>query len=166
MRCGWIPGDLNLIAKKPMRDRVFIDTNILIYNYSEEKDKRERALRIIEENQDKDIVISLQIVNEFVNILKKKFQKDHEEIRNALEEIESVFVIWELSLNLIKDSIRVSERYKYSYYDSLVISAALDSGCSILYTEDMQHNQSIDNKLKIINPFKLPLKRTLRQWER
>ncbi len=69
MRCGWIPGDLNLIAKKPMRDRVFLDTNILIYIYSEEKDKRERSLRIIEENEDKDIIISLQIVNEFVNIL-------------------------------------------------------------------------------------------------
>lgn len=131
-----------------------MDTNVLIYAYSEEEIKREQALRIIQQFRNKDYVLSIQVINEFVNTLKKKFRKDHEEIGNALDEIESFFIIWDLSLNLIRDAVRLNERYKYSYYDSLIISAALDSGCTTLYSEDMQHNQEIDGRLIIVNPFR------------
>ncbi len=47
----------------------------------------------------------------------------------------------------------IREKYRYSYYDSLVISAALYANCTVLYSEDMQHGQIIENKLKIVNPF-------------
>ena len=46
-----------------------------------------------------------------------------------------------------------ARKYNYSFYDSLIIAAAIESGCSILYSEDMQHNQLIEEKLKIVNPF-------------
>jgi predicted nucleic acid-binding protein len=136
-----------------MTDRIFIDTNILIYTYSDEEEKREKAIKIIKDNENKDFIISLQVVNEFINTLKKKFDKSPAEIRNALEEIESAFTIRDLSLDLIKDAVRISERYLLSYYDSLIISAALASNCSTLYTEDLHHSQTIDDKLKILNPF-------------
>jgi len=136
-----------------MRDRIFIDTNILINCYSEEKEKKEISLSIINEYETKDIVISLQVINEFINVLKKKFSKKHGDIRKALDEMESSLIIWDLSIDLIRDAIRICERYQYSYYDSLIISSAIDSGCKILYSEDMQHNQLIDGKLRILNPF-------------
>jgi predicted nucleic acid-binding protein len=51
------------------------------------------------------------------------------------------------------EALRISQRYKYGIYDSLVIAAALEGGCSVLYSEDMQHGQSIGS-LKIRNPFR------------
>jgi len=50
-------------------------------------------------------------------------------------------------------SFKIAEQYKYSIWDSLIIASALESNCSALYTEDLQHGQIIDKKLKIINPF-------------
>jgi predicted nucleic acid-binding protein len=53
----------------------------------------------------------------------------------------------------ILEAFRIAERYGFSFYDSLIISAALESGCNTLYSEDMQHGQLIENRLKIVNPF-------------
>ncbi len=55
----------------------------------------------------------------------------------------------------IKKSLQVKKIYHYSYWDSLIIASALESNCSILYTEDMHEGQVIDGKLKIVNPFKI-----------
>ena len=139
-----------------MKDKVFIDTNILIYAYSEEDLKREIALNLIKENNS---VISIQVIDEFVNVIRKKFKKDNKEILEALEEIESSFSIWgSFNIALVRKAISLSEKYNYSHYDCMIIAAALGAQCSILYSEDMQHNQSIEHKLRIINPFKvLPL---------
>jgi predicted nucleic acid-binding protein len=139
-----------------MNDRVFIDSNILIYAYSEEERKREKALDIIKTNES---VISIQVINEFVNVVKKKFNKENDEILEALHEIEEQLVIWDnLNLHLTKKAINLSEKYQYSYYDCLIIAAALEAKCSILYTEDMHHNHLIEGKLRITNPFHiLPL---------
>jgi predicted nucleic acid-binding protein len=73
-----------------MKDKVFIDTNILIYAYSEEDLKRERAINLIKENNS---VISIQVIDEFVNFIRKKFKKDNKEILEALKEIEASFNI-------------------------------------------------------------------------
>jgi predicted nucleic acid-binding protein len=134
-----------------MNDRVFIDSNVLIYTYSEEEIKREKALSIINVNES---VISIQVINEFVNVVKKKFNKENDEVLNALEEIAEQFIIWDnFNLDLTKKAINLNEKYKYSYYDSLIIAAALETECSILYTEDLHHNQLIEDKLRIVNPF-------------
>ena len=49
--------------------------------------------------------------------------------------------------------MKIAEKYRYSYYDSVIIAAALESSCTLLYSEDMQHQQIIEGKLQIINPF-------------
>ncbi|MBS1524234.1 MAG: hypothetical protein JST19_01215 [Bacteroidetes bacterium] len=53
----------------------------------------------------------------------------------------------------ISEACKIAEKYGYSFYDSLIISAALSSNCGILYSEDMTHNHLIEKKLRIINPF-------------
>ncbi len=53
----------------------------------------------------------------------------------------------------ISDAVRLADRYGYSFYDSLIVAAALESGCSILYSEDMQSGQLIDGTLTIRSPF-------------
>jgi len=47
----------------------------------------------------------------------------------------------------------IAKRYSYSYYDSLIISAALEANCDTLYSEDMQNGQIIEKVLRIVNPF-------------
>jgi predicted nucleic acid-binding protein len=121
---------------------VFIDSNVLIYAYSDEEIKREKALGIINMNES---IVSIQVINEFVNVVKKKFNKKNDEILEALEEIEEQLIIWDnYNLYLTKKAINLNERYKYSYYDCLIIAAALEAECLILYTEDMHHNHLIE----------------------
>jgi len=54
----------------------------------------------------------------------------------------------------VEQACRIADNYKFSFYDSLIVSAALACNCAILYSEDMHHGQLIEDRLKIINPFK------------
>jgi len=63
----------------------------------------------------------------------------------------------ELSLKTVFSAWKLREKYKYSYWDSLILASALESSCSIIYSEDMQHGQVIEDNLKIINPFEISL---------
>ena len=131
--------------------RVFIDTNILIYAYSE--DEPEKAIisqRIIVENKS---FTSIQVLNELSNVLYKKFKKSEDEVISVLLELTEFLKIVPVTLNTILKAHKVKKKYKYSYYDSLVIASALENNCEILYTEDMQHNQRIYGGLRIINPY-------------
>lgn len=51
-------------------------------------------------------------------------------------------------------ALRLKNKYNFQYYDALIVATALENGCTILYSEDMQHNQTIENTLTIVNPFK------------
>lgn len=113
-----------------MSDKVFLDTNIFLYAFSTKDDRKHS---ISEKLLLERATISIQIVNEASNNLIKKLHFSEDQVQNF---IRSCY-----------------KRYEYSYYDSLVISAALLSNCSILYSEDMQHHQRIENKLTIVNPF-------------
>lgn len=59
-----------------------------------------------------------------------------------------------ISLSIIRSAHRIKMRYHFSYWNSLIIASALDAGCNILYSEDLQSQQTIENQLQIINPFK------------
>jgi len=131
--------------------KAFIDTNLLIYLYSQDQpEKRGQVLKLVETH---DCTISVQVLNEFVNVLKRKFFQSTQRIEAAILEIESCFPIQGLSASLVKHALVISDRFGYSHYDSLIITAALESECTILFTEDMQHNQSINGRLIIHNPF-------------
>jgi predicted nucleic acid-binding protein len=59
----------------------------------------------------------------------------------------------ELTMNTIRKSWKIKLRYHFSIYDSLIVASALEAGCTILYSEDLQHNQFIENKVRVVNPF-------------
>ncbi len=137
-----------------MQDKVFLDTNILIYSYSEdEKEKQEVALNILEQYPDQ-IIISKQVINELTNILFKKFRISFEDIENTILEIDSVLQIVDFHLTTQIKAIRLKNKYNLQFYDALIVATAIENGCTILFTEDMHHEQMIEDKLKIINPFK------------
>ncbi|CCI07402.1 PIN domain-containing protein [Microcystis aeruginosa] len=134
-----------------MPDKVFIDTNVLIYGYSEdEPNKRQQAIDCV---LSAEAWISTQVLNETINVLKRKFSLSYSQIREAVQEISKGFPIVLVSVNTIEIALNLAERYQYSYFDSLILASALEAGCQILYSEDLQDGQRIENQLTIVNPF-------------
>ena len=139
-----------------MKDKFFIDTNVFVYSFDKQNDKkRKKANELIKTALlNHGGCISSQVIQEFMNVATKKFDMpmsipDCEKyLKNVLSPICHVFT----SLELYYKSLDVMERWQYSFYDSLIIAAALQAECKILYSEDLQHNQKIQY-LTIINPF-------------
>jgi len=132
--------------------KIFIDSNVIIYAYSNsEIAKQKIARRIVKENY---TVISTQVLQEMCNTLGRKYMIDYSSIKDTLQEcINSNNEIHTNHQHTILKACDIAKRYSFSFYDSLIISAALESNCSVLYSEDLQHNQIIDDVLTIKNPF-------------
>lgn len=135
-----------------MQDRVFIDTNILVYMYFN-TDSTKAASIITLLNQHSERYISTQVINEFVNVFSKKRKIGMELIAKAVDEVTETFTVTTISVETISLALSIAIKHKYSYFDCLIVASALESNCRILYTEDMHNKHSIDNKLKIVNPF-------------
>ena len=134
-----------------MQGSCFIDTNVLIYCYSAtEPAKKQKAVEV---SNTENAIISTQVLKEFSNTLSKKFRLDWADIEQSLNELTNNFKIYINSPRTIQNACSIASKYGYSFYDSLIIESALETDCSILYSEDLQHNQLIENKLRIINPF-------------
>ena len=145
-----------------MNDRVFIDTNILLYSLTEPKEKnrekdlpkRAKALELLTKLYNEDeIVVSVQILNELHFNMIRKFKIDDDMVFETLQE--SVFAIASvenLTAQTYTKAFQVRKKYNFSYWDSLVVASALESGCTKLYSEDMQDGLVIDGVLSIINP--------------
>lgn len=137
-----------------MLGKVFLDTNVLIYCYSvDEVSKQDIALRLIDKNSENSL-ISTQVINELSNILFKKFKLPSIQIESTILEIDNYIHITSFTLTTQIKALKVKEKYKFQYYDALIIATALENKCSILYSEDMQNGLVIENVLTIINPFK------------
>ena len=134
-----------------MKDKIFIDTNILLYAYSTEKNKQEIAQNII--NTNNNIYISKQVINETINILIKKFKLNIKDIINVVKKKKKEFIILDFDIQTQLNALKLKQNYNLQFYDALIVSTALKNSCTILYSEDMQDKLVIEKKLKIINPF-------------
>lgn len=137
-----------------MNAKSFFDTNSLVYLYSE--DELEKKAQIV--TQIKKIEnrwISTQVLNELSNTLRRKFKLEYSDIANVIAEIRANFEIITVQIETIELALKIAEKYRYSYYDSVIIATALETSCTLLYSEDMQHKQIIEERLQIINPFEL-----------
>lgn len=135
-----------------MNDKIFLDTNILIYAYSTDEPGKKHAIDKIIKNA-QDIVISTQVLNEFINVMSKKRKVSFDQLAITIDELSMHFSIIQITIHTIGLALKIAQKYRYSYFDSLILSSALEHNCSILYTEDMHHHQLIEKKLRIENPF-------------
>ena len=134
----------------------FLDTNILVYAFDTSQPKKQTICRDLVRNALNNGVgcVSYQVIQEFLNVATQKFAKplsisdSQNYLTNVLEPLCEVFS----SIGLYHQALEISSRRQFSFYDSLIIAAALSAQCNILYTEDLQHDQEIKN-LKIVNPF-------------
>jgi predicted nucleic acid-binding protein len=138
-----------------MNDKnIFIDTNILIYRSFGNEEQKNTVHKILDAHK-LNSIISTQVLSEFINAgVRKKFLDSEKKLTAALLHFIQNFQIAPIAPKTILQANDIRVQYKYSYYDSLIIATALENKCGILFSEDLQHNQIIRRKLKIINPFK------------
>ncbi|MEZ4829254.1 MAG: PIN domain-containing protein [Bacteroidia bacterium] len=134
-----------------MSDKIFLDTNILIYCYTTSEPEKQAIAQSVASQP--LTIISTQVLKEFANILYKKFHANWQSVIAARNEVESNFQVVGNSPESIRNACKIAEKYSFSSYDSLIIATALESDCKILYSEDLQHNQLIEEILRIKNPF-------------
>lgn len=127
----------------------FVDTNIVIYSFDDNPVKRLKALAILARRP----VISVQVLNETANTLRRKLAFDIPEIRRVLIKLMQESHIHPLTPSTIFMALNIEERYRYSHYDSVIVATALEAGCSTLHSEDMQHGRVIEGRLQVVNPF-------------
>jgi len=142
---------LPLTGMKLMSVRAFIDTNIFIYiQRTDCPAKRKIAEDAINYF---DCVASTQVLNEIANIFTKKYPMPVKKIVRLLKSISGISEIIVINEALIDHALHLHHRYKISYYDCLMVAAAVHSGCQYLISEDMQDGLLIENTLKIVNVF-------------
>lgn len=126
----------------------FLDTNILVYAQGV-GEKSETARAVILSGG----VISVQVLNEFVNVLRRKFRLDWDAIEDAVADVRTALdPVAAIDVSTHTDAVALARSYGFSFYDSLIVAAALAAGCDTLLTEDLQAGQRIGS-LTVINPF-------------
>lgn len=134
----------------------FIDSNVFVYLFDETAPgKRQTARALIESGLESgNARISYQVVQEALNVITRKLlvPASTDQARRFLDTVLTPF--WRVmpSTNLYHRALDLQSRYGYSFYDSLIIAAALEAGCSRLYSEDLQDGQRIES-LTIEDPF-------------
>lgn len=132
----------------------FLDTNIFIYQLEALDARKKRvADRLILDAMDRGC-ISFQVVQECLNTVLRKAEVPlgADAAQRYLDDV--LKPLWRVmpSASLYQRAMHVHSRYQYSFYDSLIIAAALEAGCKRLLTEDLQHGQRIEG-VQIENPF-------------
>jgi predicted nucleic acid-binding protein len=127
---------------------IFLDSNILLYTLSPGGDKHTKATTAIAMRP----TISVQVLNEFVNVTRKKLKLEFAAITELLAPIRVKCEVVSLTEATHDLAVRISHDHKFKIYDANIIAAADLAGCSVLYTEDMSHGQRIGRVL-IVNPF-------------
>ncbi len=127
----------------------FFDSNALAYVMSADTAKGGKAEALLLGGG----VISVQVLNEFALVARRKHALSWDEIRFALDRIRSACRVEPLTEDTHDLAVEIAERYGYRIYDSAILAAALLAGCSTVYSEDMHDGQVIESALTIRNPF-------------
>jgi predicted nucleic acid-binding protein len=130
--------------------RAFFDTNVLVYAVAEGDPRSTQAEKLLAGGG----VISVQILNEFVSVARRKILMSWSDVVEVLDAFRVLCPSpLPITLEVHEAALRIAEKRGYGIYDALVVSAALESGCTTLYSENFQDGQTIDGRLTIRNPF-------------
>lgn len=135
----------------------FIDTNVFVYLFDEIDARKRRVAETLIHTalETRSSTISYQVVQETLNVITRKLPipATSEDARQFLDEV--LVPLWRVmpSDGLYRGGLDIAARYGYGFYDSLIIAAALEDGCTRLYSEDLQHGQRIAG-ITIEDPFR------------
>ena len=136
--------------------KVFFDSNILVYFIDErDSEKQLKARELIEAaTSNQTGIVSTQSLQEVYNVATKKLNCPKNKAKQLIKMFSETLPVTQVTIPLILKAIDISIKTEYSFWDSLILSAAKDSGCIIVYSEDMQNGHIVDG-MKILNPFVL-----------
>lgn len=129
--------------------RPFVDTNVLLYLLSSDEAKAARAEALLSRR----IVISVQVLNEFANVARRKFGMPWVEIKQSLADLRRFADVRPLTIETHERGLALAQRYGMALYDAMIAAAALEAGCTTLASEDLQDGQRLERQLTIRNPF-------------
>jgi predicted nucleic acid-binding protein len=127
----------------------FFDTSVLLYLLSGDARKADLA----EDALAAGGTISVQVLNEFAAVALRKLGMSIDEVREILATIRTVCKVVPITEAIHDQGLALAARYGFALYDAMIVAAALDAGCTVLWSEDMQSGQLIENRLKFENPF-------------
>jgi predicted nucleic acid-binding protein len=134
-----------------MSGRAFFDTNVLIYSLGANDPRGRRAEQLLSEGG----VVSVQVLNEFSDVARRKLRMSWEEVREALRVIQDFCPDpVPTTMDTHEQALIIAAAHNIRIYDALILASALATNCSTLYTEDLQDGQVIDGQLTIRNPFR------------
>lgn len=139
--------NLTLLAKPAKK--AFFDTNILVYAVIANDPRQTIAAELLA----KGGCLSVQVLDEFASIARRKLHKPWPEIRKTLADIRALCEpATPLTVETHESALLLAERYGYQVYDARILASALEANCTLLYSEDMHHGQKLEG-LTIQNPF-------------
>ena len=141
--------------------KVFFDTNLWIYLFltSETEEDIKKQVKVKQLLLDYLFVAcSAQVLNEISNTLFRKYRIEVDVIEDYVKQVLELVFMQSLSGELTLSSLSLLKKYHFSFYDALIVAAALQTKCEILFSEDMQHDLIINDSLRIVNPFLLAVK--------
>jgi predicted nucleic acid-binding protein len=127
----------------------FLDTNIILYSASNDPAKAQRARDVIAAGG----MINIQVLNETVSVARRKMRMPWSEIRDILTSVRSLLDVRPLTITTHEMGLDLSIQHNLSIYDSMIVAAALEADCDVLWSEDMQHGMIFAGRLRVANPF-------------
>ena len=132
----------------------FFDTNMLVYAATNQEPQkgdiaRELIQHALEVNHDG--VISVQVMTEFANVMKTRFNAAATEI----DEVSQFYplLVTEVTMDVVRNALYIKEEYGIQFYDALIVATAEKLGCHEIVTEDLNPNQTYRG-MAVVNPFK------------
>lgn len=129
----------------------FLDTNVLVYEWDERDRRKQEIARGLIREVGRRGVVSSQVLQEFTSVMRSRLKASSHQIRLILASYRGLGFIG-VEREVIEGALRVADDHKISYWDALIVTAAVRSGCRTLHTEDLNSGQVIEG-IKIVNPF-------------
>lgn len=133
-----------------MSDKVFVDSNVWLYMANDESpEKKAVGMHLLEQFT----FISPQVLFECINVCRKKLKLDDETAFLFAESLLSISNLVDETASIVHTALRLCRQGSFQPFDAKIVAAALEAGCTTLYSEDMQHKLVVNKTLTIINPF-------------
>lgn len=128
----------------------FFDTNVILYLFSSDGAKAASVEDIVAGGG----CISVQVLNEFATVARRKLAMQWREIRDISAHLRALCRVVPLTVETHDEGVRLAEAMKIGVYDAMIVASALLARCDVLYTEDLQHGRTVERRLAIRNPFR------------
>ncbi len=140
-----------------MSGRFFLDSNVFIYSFDETSPQKARqALTLVRKAHESRLgAISFQVIQEFFNFALRRSvpPMTSADAGDYLQKVFLPLITIHTSAGLFAEALHLQNRYRLTWYDALIVSAALEADCSILYSEDLQDGQRFGSTT-VKNPFR------------